>query len=148
MHFPRLSLSVLYQLLFLHPHVPLNHWRTVCLEAAFLHVLFCTNKDLCTCHKYLSCWSCQCPLNQALAPFFYQCPAHIVHNTTCFVCWFNVKVKRNFNGIWYNHMISWNMWHFNVNVLTWVCYIGHVDLGYMFSLAFESKLCSMFYRGI
>ena len=40
------------------------------------------------------------------------------------------------------------MWYFDVNVLIRICYIGHVDLGYMFSLALEGKLCHMFYHGI
>ena len=39
---------------FLHLLVPLNHWLTVCLEAAFLHVLFHLGKGPCTCHKYQS----------------------------------------------------------------------------------------------
>ena len=46
-----------------------------------------------------------------------QCPACIFHNITWFVCWFNVKVKRNFDGIWHSFMISWTMWYFNFNVL-------------------------------
>ena len=45
-------------------------------------------------------------------------------------------------------MISWAMQYFNVNVLAWVCYIWHVGLGYMFSFAFEGKMCPMFYHGI
>ena len=42
----------------------------------------------------------------------HQCPGYIAHDTTCFVCWFNVKVKRNFDSIWYNYMISWIMRYF------------------------------------
>ena len=40
------------------------------------------------------------------------------------------------------------MRYLNVNVLIWVCYIWHVDLGYVFSLVFEGKLCYMFCHGI
>ena len=80
--------------------------------------------------------------------FLHQCPTHVVHNTTCFVCWLNGKVKGNFDSIWYNYMISWAMRYFNVSVFIWVCYIWPVGLGYMFSLAFERKLFSMFYHGI
>ena len=73
----------------MQPHVPLNHWPTVCLEAVFLHVLFCPSKDPCKCHKYMgSCrylvsnMLCQYFFNQAWAPFFHQCRAYIVHNTS------------------------------------------------------------------
>ena len=40
---------------FLHLHVPLNHWLTIYLGVASLHVLFRSGKDPCKCRKYLSC---------------------------------------------------------------------------------------------
>lgn len=39
------------------------------LTASF-HVLFHWSEDPYKCHRYLSCWSYQFPLNQALVPFF------------------------------------------------------------------------------
>ena len=33
----------------------LNHWSVVCSEAASLHALFRSGKDLCACQKHLSC---------------------------------------------------------------------------------------------
>ena len=80
--------------------------------------------------------------------FFDECPASIIHNTTCLVCCFDFKVKRNLSGIWYNYMVSRTMRYFDVDVLTWVCYVWRVGIGNMFSFAFKGKLCPMFYYGI
>ena len=149
LHFPKLSMLVSHQLPFLRLKVLLTHLLTVYLGATSLHVLFHLCTDPCKCRKYPSCWLCQYLLNQAWVAFFFdECPTHIINNTACLVCWFNVKIKCNFNGIWYNHVISWTMWYINVNVLTWVCYVWYVNLGNLLPFVFKSKLCSMFYHRI
>ena len=53
-HFPALSLSVLHHLIFSQTLAPSNHWPTVCLEVAFIHVLFHLRKGPCIYHKYES----------------------------------------------------------------------------------------------
>ena len=35
-----------------------------------------------------------------------------------------------------------------IAVLTWLCYVWHVDLGYIFPFGFEGKLYPMLYLGI
>ena len=66
--------------------------------------------------------------------FPHQCPAYIAHNTTYLVCWFNVKVKGNFDGIWYNL-------HDLLNHAVFQC--QHVDLGRPCLVMLTLAICSL-----
>lgn len=41
-------------------------------------------------------------------------------NTTCYVQWLKVKMKRNFYSIWHNNMIFWTMGYFDINILVYI----------------------------
>ena len=147
-HFSRLILSVLCHLSFLHPQEPLNHGCLYALKQLLFTFFFVQPKILV---RVINIWVVN-RVNVFWAKhehlFSHQFPAYIVYNNTCFVCQFNVKFKRNFDSLWYNYMISWTMPYLDINVLISICYIWHIDFGHMFSLAFESELCPMFYHGI
>lgn len=43
----------------------------------------------------------------------HWCSIYVTNNTTCFVCWLSVKIKRNFYVFWHNDTISWATSYFN-----------------------------------
>ena len=135
-HFPGLSLSVLFHLIFLHLLVPLKHLLAACLEVTSLYIILRSSKGLLC---VINIWVVN-RFNVYWANyehvFLYMFPLYLVYNTTCLVWWLYVKFKRNFDSIRYNYMISWTTRYFNANALIHICYIGHVDLGYMFSFTF------------
>ena len=95
-------------------------------------------------------WVVNCvniPWNKHEYIFLHHCPTHIVNNTTYFACWFNIKIKRNFDGVWYNYRISLTMWYINVNVLVWIWYVWY-DLSDVLLFTFKGKLSSLFYHRI
>ena len=139
-------MSVLCHLIFLHPLMPLNHWPAACVEVASLHVLFHSGKGPYTYRKYLSCWSYQCFWTKHELLFLYQCPAYIVHNTTCLVCWCNIKIKRNFDGI-VSGTMTWTLEPFSISMsICWSGYAMFVVLGLIMCSLLSSKaldiLCS------
>ena len=78
---------------FLRLHVPLNHWLTVWLGVALFTFFFTQVKVLVS---VVNIWVVNW-VNVFWTKyeyfFLHECPAYIVHNTTCLVCWFNEKLN-------------------------------------------------------
>ena len=130
------SLSVFCNPLFLHSPVSLNHLPTVCLETARLLFTFFFTQVKVLVH-IVNIWV----INQISAfwnkhelLFPHQCPAYIAHNTTYLAYWFNVKVKGNFDSIWYNL-------HDLLNHAVFQC--QHVDLGRPCLVMLTLAICSL-----